>query len=63
MGSARGQYNVEKRKQISRRKYWIKHHGRLWYYALVVALVGRFFAYALAPVAIAVVVRRAFARR
>ncbi len=63
MGSARGQYDVEKRKQISRRKYWIKHHGRLWYYALVVALVGRFFAYALAPVALAILVRRAFARR
>jgi N-acetylglucosaminyl-diphospho-decaprenol L-rhamnosyltransferase len=46
MGSARGQYNVEKRKQSSRRKYWIKHHGRLWYYALTGALVGRYALYA-----------------
>ncbi len=46
MGSARGQYNVEKRKQTSRRKYWIKHHGRAWYYALVGALAGRYALYA-----------------
>ena len=31
MGSAKGQYNVETRKQTSRRKYWIKHHGYPWY--------------------------------
>jgi GT2 family glycosyltransferase len=42
MGSARGQYNVERRKQRSRRKYWIKHHGHVWYYGLVGALVGRY---------------------
>ncbi len=46
MGSARGQYNVEARKQRSRRKYWIKHHGPLWYYALVAALAGRYALYA-----------------
>jgi GT2 family glycosyltransferase len=46
MGSARGQYNVERRKQTSRRKYWVKHHGRLWYAALVAALVGRYALYA-----------------
>jgi GT2 family glycosyltransferase len=46
MGSARGQYNVEKRKQASRRKYWMKHHGRAWYYSLVGALVGRYALYA-----------------
>ncbi|HYZ15176.1 MAG TPA: glycosyltransferase family 2 protein [Candidatus Acidoferrum sp.] len=46
MGSARGQYSVEKRKQASRRKYWIKHHGPLWYGALVGALVGRYALYA-----------------
>ncbi|MDQ6941716.1 MAG: glycosyltransferase family 2 protein [Candidatus Eremiobacteraeota bacterium] len=46
MGSARGQYNVEKRKQTSRRKYWLKHHGRAWYYSLVGALVGRYALYA-----------------
>jgi GT2 family glycosyltransferase len=46
MGSARGQYSVEKRKQASRRKYWIKHHGHAWYYSLVGALVGRYALYA-----------------
>ena len=46
MGSARGQYNVEKRKQSSRRKYWLKHHGRAWYYSLTGALVGRYALYA-----------------
>ncbi|GAC1584791.1 MAG: glycosyltransferase family 2 protein [Candidatus Elarobacter sp.] len=46
MGSARGQYNVEKRKQTSRRKYWIKHHGHAWYYSLVGALAGRYALYA-----------------
>jgi GT2 family glycosyltransferase len=46
MGSARGQYNVEKRKQTSRRKYWIKHHGRAWYYSLAGALLGRYALYA-----------------
>lgn len=45
MGSARGQYNVEKRKQISRRKYWLKHHGAVWYGTLVAALVGRYALY------------------
>ena len=46
MGSARGQYNVEKRKQTSRRKYWIKHHGHAWYYSLAGALLGRYALYA-----------------
>jgi GT2 family glycosyltransferase len=46
MGSAKGQYNVETRKQSSRRKYWIKHHGYLWYWSLCVALVGRYLVYA-----------------
>lgn len=45
MGSARGLYNVERRKQRSRRAYWIKHHGTLWYASLVLALVGRYFIY------------------
>lgn len=45
MGSAKGQYSVETRKQVSRRKYWIKHHGYGWYFALVAALVGRFVLY------------------
>jgi hypothetical protein len=46
MGSARGRYNVEHRKQRSRRKYWIKHHGRAWYYSLAGALLGRYALYA-----------------
>ena len=58
MGSARGQYSVEKRKQSSRRKYWIKHHGRLWYYALNGALVGRYAVYAGTAAAVALLARR-----
>ncbi len=46
MGSARGRYSVEARKQRSRRKYWIKHHGYAWYAALNAALVGRYALYA-----------------
>ena len=46
MGSARGHYSVEARKQASRRKYWLKHHGPLWYATLVAALVGRYVLYA-----------------
>ena len=48
MGSAKGQYSVESRKQVSRRKYWIKHHGYAWYLSLVAALVGRFALYLVA---------------
>jgi len=62
MGSARGLYSVEKRKQASRRKYWIAHHGRPWYYALVAALVGRYVAYLLCLAAIVVGIRRVIAR-
>jgi GT2 family glycosyltransferase len=58
MGSARGQYNVEKRKQTSRRKYWLKHHGRAWYYSLVGALVGRYALYAGLAVGAVVLGRR-----
>ena len=63
MGSARGQYSVEGRKQISRRKYWIKHHGVLWYVALVTALVGRYLLYAFAFVSIVAGLRRTLRRR
>jgi len=62
MGSARGQYSVEGRKQTSRRKYWIKHHGVLWYAALVAALVGRYVLYAFALVSIVAGLRRTFRR-
>jgi N-acetylglucosaminyl-diphospho-decaprenol L-rhamnosyltransferase len=44
-GSAKGQYSVEARKQRSRRKYWIKHHGYPWYLALTAALIGRYVVY------------------
>lgn len=40
-GSSRGK-SVEGYKQRSRRMYWIKHHGWVWYSALVTALVGRY---------------------
>jgi N-acetylglucosaminyl-diphospho-decaprenol L-rhamnosyltransferase len=62
MGSAKGQYNVEARKQVSRRKYWIKHHGYAWYFALVAALIGRFVLYSVA-VSGALVALRALMRR
>ncbi len=62
MGSARGNYNVESRKQTSRRKYWIKHHGRSWYYGLVAALVGRYALYAAILGGSVLAVRRAFQR-
>lgn len=61
-GSARGQYNVERRKQHSRRKYWLKHHGYLWFYALNIALVGRYVLY-LALLAAGVAVARRLRRR
>jgi len=63
MGSARGQYSVEGRKQTSRRKYWIKHHGRVWYFALVAALVGRYLLYAFALFALLVGLRRRLGQR
>jgi hypothetical protein len=61
-GSAKGQYSVEARKQRSRRKYWIKHHGHLWFYALNAALIGRYLLY-LAAVAGAYAAARRLLRR
>lgn len=59
MGSAKGQYSVDARKQRSRRKYWIKHHGYGWYIALTLALVGRYVVYlGLVAAAIALAWRR-----
>jgi GT2 family glycosyltransferase len=46
MGSARGQYSVDARKQRSRRAYWIKHHGMTWYATLSAALIARYALYA-----------------
>ena len=63
MGSARGNYDVETRKQTSRRKYWIKHHGIAWYATLVAALVGRYVAAALLLVALVRTLGRLVARR
>lgn len=40
-GSSRGK-SVEGYKQRSRRAYWVKHHGRLWYYTLAAALIARY---------------------
>jgi hypothetical protein len=62
MGSARGRYNVETRKQRSRRAYWLKHHGPLWYATLVAALVGRYVLYAGALAAIVLAARRGLRR-
>jgi GT2 family glycosyltransferase len=62
-GSARGQYNVEARKQASRRKYWVKHHGTFWYASLVAALVGRYVLYAALLAGGALWLRRAAARK
>jgi N-acetylglucosaminyl-diphospho-decaprenol L-rhamnosyltransferase len=62
-GSARGQYSVEARKQRSRRTYWIKHHGRLWYGLLVAALVGRYALYAGLLAGVALLTRRALQGR
>jgi hypothetical protein len=62
MGSARGLYNVERRKQRSRRAYWLKHHGPLWYGTLVGALLARFLVYLAAPVAAVFALHRWFSR-
>jgi GT2 family glycosyltransferase len=62
MGSARGLYNVERRKQRSRRAYWLKHHGRVWYGSLVAALVARYFLYAAVVVAAGFALRRVLQR-
>jgi len=63
MGSARGLYSVEGRKQRSRRAYWLKHHGPIWYGTLVGALLARFLVYLAAPAAAAFALHRAFFRR
>ena len=63
MGSARGLYSVESRKQRSRRAYWLKHHGPFWYAALVTALIGRYVLYAVTLGAAVVAARFALGRR
>jgi GT2 family glycosyltransferase len=61
-GSAKGQYSVEARKQRSRRKYWIKHHGYVWYLALNAALIGRYVVYLGLVVALYATTRRLLRR-
>lgn len=56
-GSSGGK-GVERYKQRSRRLYWVKHHGRLWYYSLSAALVGRFVLYLGILAGIALLIRR-----
>ncbi|MDQ6931578.1 MAG: glycosyltransferase family 2 protein [Candidatus Eremiobacteraeota bacterium] len=60
-GSSRGR-SVEKLKQHSRRQYWVKHHGRLWYRALVAALLGRYILYAGTLSLAVLAARRVFSR-
>ena len=62
MGSAKGQYSVDARKQRSRRRYWIKHHGFGWYAALNAALIGRYALYAGVAASAIVLGRRLFSR-
>jgi GT2 family glycosyltransferase len=59
MGSSGGRRDVvERRKQRSRRQYWLKHHGPWWYGSLVAALIGRFALYATAAVGLVALGRR-----
>lgn len=46
-------------RQRSRRLYWIKRHGLLWYWSLSAALVARYVLYAAIVVTVVVVVRQA----
>jgi GT2 family glycosyltransferase len=45
-------------RQRSRRLYWIKHHGLLWYWSLSAVLVGRYVLYLAAAVALFVIGRK-----
>jgi len=60
-GSSGGR-GVESYKQRSRRKYWIKHHGRLWFYTLSAALAGRYVLYGVLAWGAALLARRWLAR-
>ena len=62
MGSAKGQYSVDARKQRSRRRYWIKHHGFGWYATLNAALIGRYALYVGVAASAIVLGRRLFSR-
>ncbi|MBV8727736.1 MAG: glycosyltransferase family 2 protein [Candidatus Eremiobacteraeota bacterium] len=56
-GSSGGR-GVEAYKQRSRRKYWVKHHGRAWYYSLSAALAARYLLYIAVVGGAALVARR-----
>jgi GT2 family glycosyltransferase len=60
-GSSAGR-SVEAYKQRSRRYYWIKHHGRLWYYSLSAALIARYLLYLGVVGGVALLVRLLFHR-
>jgi N-acetylglucosaminyl-diphospho-decaprenol L-rhamnosyltransferase len=47
-GSSTSWSSSEAYKQRSRRMYWVKHHGRLWYATLAAALIGRYVLFAAA---------------
>ena len=52
-----GKTGVLNWRQRSRRLYWIKHHGLLWYWSLSAALVGRYVLYAAVVVAVILALR------
>ena len=60
-GSSGGR-GVEAYKQRSRRLYWIKHHGRWWYYSLSAALVARYVLYLGVAVALGFALREMLRR-
>lgn len=62
-GSAGGHDGlVERRKRDSRRRYLIKHHGRLWYLSLAAAVAGRYALYAGAAALLVAAGRRLLGR-
>ncbi|MDP9017143.1 MAG: glycosyltransferase family 2 protein [Candidatus Eremiobacteraeota bacterium] len=61
-GSSRGR-SVESHKQRSRRKYWLKHHGRMWYYTLSAALAGRYLLYLAIAAGLLLVARHVLSTR
>jgi GT2 family glycosyltransferase len=52
-----GKLGVLNWRQRSRRLYWIKHHGTVWYYSLSAALVARYLLYAAAIAALIAALR------
>ena len=52
-----GKLGVLNWRQRSRRLYWIKHHGLLWYWSLSAALVARYLLYAAVVVGVIFAIR------